>query len=447
MTAEVAILNREAVAIAADSAVTIGGPGSKIYNTANKLFALSTVEPVAVMIYGADAFGTIPWETIVKEYRSQLASKSYATVEDYASKFLGYVSLIAAHLPLHKQRDQVMIKAQWELSIVRAAIGEALKKAASNGSPLDDGEIQNKMATAIEKRIDELKLYEPVEGINESIAGRQINTMIPDWSAFVDQSLVGIPINNEIRKRIRVMVRSSLRVISGSPLCSGIVVTGFGREQLLPAISHHMIDGIIAGKTLKQQLESVQIDEGPPAYVRAFAQGDMVATFMDGIHPVYSTTLEEYQNTLGNFFDRIIMSLLQYFEDRAGELLSEIERSDLVSKMTQMRLKSFEEFSAPLGSLKDRHSGQIMSVVRWLPKEELAEMAEALVNLTSFKRRVTPEAETVGGPIDVAVISKGDGLVWIKRKHYFEPELNHRYFYRDGKYSNVNIRKDSLCTE
>ena len=34
-------------------------------------------------------------------------------------------------------------------------------------------------------------------------------------------------------------------------------------------------------------------------------------------------------------------------------------------------------------------------------------MAESLVNLTSFKRRVTMDAETVGGPIDVAVISKG----------------------------------------
>ena len=83
-----------------------------------------------------------------------------------------------------------------------------------------------------------------------------------------------------------------------------------------------------------------------------------------------------------------------------------------------------------------------MSVVKWLPKEELAEMAEALVNLTSFKRRVTPEAETVGGPIDVAVISKGDGLVWIKRKHYFERELNHRYFYRDQKLSNIDIREE-----
>jgi hypothetical protein len=55
-------------------------------------------------------------------------------------------------------------------------------------------------------------------------------------------------------------------------------------------------------------------------------------------------------------------------------------------------------------------------------------VAEALVNLTSFKRRVTMDAETVGGPVDVCVITKGDGLVWIKRKHYFNPELNHSFF-------------------
>ena len=70
-----------------------------------------------------------------------------------------------------------------------------------------------------------------------------------------------------------------------------------------------------------------------------------------------------------------------------------------------------------------------------LPKEELAELAEALVNLTSLKRRVSPADETVGGPIDVAIISKGDGLVWIKRKHYFKPELNPRYSYRDQRLS------------
>ena len=59
-------------------------------------------------------------------------------------------------------------------------------------------------------------------------------------------------------------------------------------------------------------------------------------------------------------------------------------------------------------------------------------MAEALVNLTSLKRRVSMEEESVGGPIDVAVISKGDGFIWIKRKHYFDPSFNRDYFARQS---------------
>ena len=38
------------------------------------------------------------------------------------------------------------------------------------------------------------------------------------------------------------------------------------------------------------------------------------------------------------------------------------------------------------------------------------------------------DLETVGGPIDVAVISKGDGFVWVKRKHYFPADLNNHFF-------------------
>ena len=50
------------------------------------------------------------------------------------------------------------------------------------------------------------------------------------------------------------------------------------------------------------------------------------------------------------------------------------------------------------------------------------------------------DAETVAGPIDVAVISKGDGFIWIKRKHYFERELNPQFFanyYREVSVDNI----------
>ena len=41
---------------------------------------------------------------------------------------------------------------------------------------------------------------------------------------------------------------------------------------------------------------------------------------------------------------------------------------------------------------------------------------------------MSPHEETVGGPVDVAVISKGDGFIWINRKHYFKPEFNPHFF-------------------
>ncbi|EJF8928580.1 hypothetical protein M9G34_001885, partial [Enterococcus faecium] len=65
-----------------------------------------------------------------------------------------------------------------------------------------------------------------------------------------------------------------------------------------------------------------------------------------------------------------------------------------------------------------------------MPKEELATIAETLVNITSFKRKISMEMETVGGPIDVLLITKSDGPIWIKRKYYFEEKINPDYHKR-----------------
>jgi hypothetical protein len=65
-----------------------------------------------------------------------------------------------------------------------------------------------------------------------------------------------------------------------------------------------------------------------------------------------------------------------------------------------------------------------------MSKKELAEMAHALVELTSKKRRFSIEQETVGGPIDVAIVTRNEGFIWIRRKHYFDRDANQGYFAR-----------------
>ena len=55
MTAEIAVANRIGLALAADSASTSFSQErvAKIYNSADKLFALHEREPVGAMIYGS----------------------------------------------------------------------------------------------------------------------------------------------------------------------------------------------------------------------------------------------------------------------------------------------------------------------------------------------------------------------------------------------------------
>ena len=60
MTAEIAILNKSSVALAADSAISLGTSG-KIF-PGNKLFALTKWHPVGVMIYNNAEYMGIPWE-------------------------------------------------------------------------------------------------------------------------------------------------------------------------------------------------------------------------------------------------------------------------------------------------------------------------------------------------------------------------------------------------
>lgn len=99
-----------------------------------------------------------------------------------------------------------------------------------------------------------------------------------------------------------------------------------------------------------------------------------------------------------------------------------VEFTSFTEKNWQRNVNSVNDF------IRVEHCDKVTQMIEFLPKDELAYMAESLVNMTAFKRKVSNDAESVGGPIDVAIISKGDGFIWVKRKHYFSKELNSHYF-------------------
>lgn len=59
-----------------------------------------------------------------------------------------------------------------------------------------------------------------------------------------------------------------------------------------------------------------------------------------------------------------------------------------------------------------------------MPIQDTIDLAEYLVNTTIGYVRFTPGANIVGGPIDIAAITKHEGFKWIRRKHFYDSSLN-----------------------
>ena len=59
-----------------------------------------------------------------------------------------------------------------------------------------------------------------------------------------------------------------------------------------------------------------------------------------------------------------------------------------------------------------------------MPIQDAIDLAEFLADMTEKFSRYTPGAATVGGPIEVAAITKHEGFRWVKRKFYYPQELN-----------------------
>jgi len=191
---------------------------------------------------------------------------------------------------------------------------------------------------------------------------------------------------------------------------------------MLPAIATYFVEFALPGRFLKYAPDGRNNDTSlADGAIMPFAQRDMVDTFMGGIDPDFYSLIQVCLTELVDAYPALLDQAfpgLPAAQRDAGKTVLETAGADELDKIKNR----IEECR------RQDYAGPIIDVVGMLPIDELAGMAEALVSLTSLKRRMSLDEETVGGPIDVAVISKGDGLIWIKRKHYFEPALNQHFF-------------------
>jgi hypothetical protein len=210
-----------------------------------------------------------------------------------------------------------------------------------------------------------------------------------------------------------------------SEYSTGIVFAGYGTNERLPALQECICDGFDDGlfRFWNEKTINLGDDDAPASILTPFGQADIAFLFVEGIAVQHVKFIETALSAV--LKDKSDTLIKDYVSDSDEKIVETARQSKDNSLITERLMDG--------GFRNYRRGGLVnplMKVVTNLPKEEMATLAEAIVELTSLRRKMESHMDTVGGPIDVAVISKGDGFIWIDRKHYFDIELNKDFLYR-----------------
>ncbi len=412
MTAEFIVMNLEGIALAADSAGTL--TDSKINNNMNKLFMLAPGHSVGLMIYNKADFMGIPWEIIIKRFREKIITDNtiYPRLSDYYDKLIEFIINNENLISNEEVQKQLIEFVAFHIcsKILYDIWDEYLYWFAENS-----------------KKITETKLIEIASKVFDDyfqcVEKHDLDSDLRDDKGveytrkFLDQfgeSLAGMrnyifenfPLSKDnIEKLEKIIIDHFRKDLSNERKLdfknySGLVIAGYGKEDLFPKLINIRIENLIMSRLKYNKIFDMQVSLQDPAKISGFAQDDIFQNIVFGRHP-------EFINCLIDVLQNQYAAMGQ---DR-----------DQINKNVNETVREIDK------RMRERYTRSIYQVVRFLPKDDLAQMAETMVNLTGFMRRVSMSPETVAGPVDVAVISRKDGFIWIKRKHYFDIEYNYHY--------------------
>ncbi|UIR57879.1 hypothetical protein LZQ00_08670 [Sphingobacterium sp. SRCM116780] len=430
MTAIVGVLNSQGISVAADSAVTVTGTnGKKVYNRSNKIFTLSKYHPVGIAIYSNANLLGMPLETLIKMYRRQLGDRSFNTMVEYQNDFIGFLNGKLGQVPAEVKRTNFYGFCGWaHLSIINNTIENLYNDDVDveSLSPEQRNEFFHRTISEELQRYSE-KLSTYPQAVYSDLSYEDYcnyySVELSEIENFIEQKIKEefdeFSINDEHKERIKSVLYSLINIEFIMESFCGFVFFGFGENEMYPS-SHNILIGALIGDRLRiRVLEPIYIQPGTvnSSNIIPYAQADVTTTVLTGVDPIFKS---EMHNSVKKSFKSA--------SDQIEQLLGDADLSDQIrvalTNISTQLIKGLDDYQF------SNITKPLLDTLAFMGKEDMSELAESLVNITSLKRKFTSldsSDESVGGPVDVAIVTKGDGFIWMKRKHYFDMENNQSF--------------------
>ena len=405
MSVGVCIINRNGIALAADSAGTYTG-NKMFYNSMNKVFSLSRKYVYGAITYGATTIYNVSIDQVLKEFRTYLDSR------EHISDFFEILPLFEAFINQNSSYYKFdLAEANHCNGLIKDLVvdwGNKIKTVATEVDAENKiSEILNQLETVMRGslKIDNYDVSAYIKTTYNDYFNMLIGMIVPELNNFPTQkecfwdyicNYFNLSLTNETNNYM------------------GLFFAVYGHCDAFPKFTHIELYRVVGGKIKYRLVENYE-ESNNHAQIVPLAQPDVILTFCKGI-----------SNRFINYIPQKVESIINSKIDALPDTFTIDQKNALKTSLSSSKA---EIASAINTTIQNDNVKPILDSVQLIPLPEMGFLAESLVNITSLKRTfaIDGNQQTVGGPTDVAVMSKGDGFVWIKRKHYFDKQMNPDY--------------------
>ncbi len=427
MTSQVVLLNAWGIGLASDSAVT---SGNRVSNGSEKIFALPSPHKLAILTSSDARVMGYPWESVLSAWMETL-QKPLPSIEDYwlsLEKWLcqsvtsttyvteaefEYLESVIYHRLRANIIDHVwnpILRPFFEKSLS----SEDLERA--NGQAPWDPEFRNRITAMIPKTLvkecmDSLIAYtnyrnstfDAAQGISAGQSKVWLDRYFNSYperfgKSFFEEFLIDMPIFPNIEEVLTSLAVSHIT----NPVWSGTMLSlvGFGEIDLLPSYVEVQILGFVGGVRIGgAHTASSPISTSQHLF---YGQKDALDSLVLGRDTILmdatakqNEALSNFRTQLSNNDDVAIVQIREAFENTIAK--ADLE-NEVINVGREQRLRPFQR------------------AVQMSPVRDLAEFASTLVGVQAARAAFSQDNPTVGGPIDVATITRHEGFSWVRHK-------------------------------
>jgi hypothetical protein len=409
MTSEIAVMNQRAVALAADSAVTLIDGGTVVVrNEQRKLFNLVTGAPVGIMFFGlADMLGH-PWDHLIEHFNKKRGQGERAHLRDYAVAFTGMLDNLTEFFPPERQKDDYR---RLFASVLRHIFAYAQFLRDSGDAAFAESSDVQLLEYAIERIWQEYQSADGQPRRDLPCFPPGFGKKIPQrYGALIDELINygfgQFPLSKQAVQRLKdIAVFCVVKDLFLEDV-TGLVFAGFGKDDRYPSVVTYYVSAMVDGIVKRSEVSVDAIDNEVRSKLRVFADSEVTHAFLRGIDFNLERRLYGgFRMLLHGVVDEVIAAMPNVPESAKAELRSRFQ-NDFVPRY-------FDAFRGMIGQYQQHvFINPVLRVLEIAARTELAETARALVELNVFKKRIMAQKETVGGAIDVALISRDGGFQW-----------------------------------